>query len=238
MSVRLRDNFIGPGELADAVSDTATTLKSPVFEDMREVVANDVTMTVVLDSLKADGDPEIVHVVAHAASSDEVTVERGMEGTTARAHSAGTRVEHGPTAEDFPELADTGWLRIVDTASEPGDAEWDSSWTAFNDSLVPNRYRRVGNTCYITGAAVWDGDGDPSIGLFGASVLFTLPTWMRPSVRVLAPAVTGDTATQAATAVYHTDGGLFLFYGDEPKAGTLTVFGLSVVTDQPFPEDL
>ncbi|WP_409186497.1 hypothetical protein F9C11_20600 [Amycolatopsis sp. VS8301801F10] len=43
---------------------------------------------------------EIVWVTGHTAGSNTVTVSRGMEGTTAQAWGAGTRVEAAPTSYD------------------------------------------------------------------------------------------------------------------------------------------
>ncbi|UKD55160.1 hypothetical protein L3Q65_46160 [Amycolatopsis sp. FU40] len=43
---------------------------------------------------------EVVWVTAHTSASNTVTVTRGMEGTTAQAWGAGTRVEAAPTSYD------------------------------------------------------------------------------------------------------------------------------------------
>jgi hypothetical protein len=96
--MRLRGNFLS-GTLLAGISNVATTITSTQFAALPAVAAPDY-LPLVLDPLGAAGNPEIVKVTAHTASSTTVTVERGQEGTVARSHLL-TTWRHGPTVLDF-----------------------------------------------------------------------------------------------------------------------------------------
>jgi hypothetical protein len=80
---RLFVNF-AQGTLAPGITAGATTATSPEFEDLPVIAAPDY-LPVTLDP---QGAREIVHITAHSASSDTVTITRGQEGSTAAAHAA------------------------------------------------------------------------------------------------------------------------------------------------------
>lgn len=82
-------NFASGNLLSDP-GESGTTLQSDNFADLVEVSGGDF-IVVVLDPKEQYGKPEIVHVTAHTALSTDVTVTRGEEGTTPRAHPIGTR---------------------------------------------------------------------------------------------------------------------------------------------------
>jgi hypothetical protein len=65
------------------------------------------------DPLRQNGDPEIVVVTAHTASSTTATISRGMYGTAAREHPSGTLWVHAPLNEDF--------ISIVTSGTRPAD---------------------------------------------------------------------------------------------------------------------
>lgn len=117
--MRLRRSAL-TGNLDAAVDDTETTLSSPDFAVLPEIVGGTDIMALILDPGEVDGDLEIVWVEAHAASDTEVTVIRGKEtdtgGGAARAHADGTSWVHGPTPGDFGvDLT----LASHDSASDP-----------------------------------------------------------------------------------------------------------------------
>lgn len=60
-------------------------------------------VAVTLDPAELNGPSEIVHITARANGSTANTIKRGQEGTTGRAHPAGTKWVVGPTAIDFSE---------------------------------------------------------------------------------------------------------------------------------------
>ena len=178
---RIRQNFLGPGELAEAVTDADTTLKSPMFVDMVEVT--DATLALTLDS------QEIVHVTAHTADSDEVTVVRGQEDTTASAHDAGTRVEHAPTAHDIDprggksiQVAEDRLELVNDSDGHPQSSERAMWLYGFRPGDSQPAYRRlpkgVGWGPRFTRAANWTAvefEADFNEEVWGQAVL--PPEW-------------------------------------------------------------
>ena len=93
---RLRFNFI-EGNLSSTIDDSQTSIESDAFSDLPVIDhSSDGGFAVAVIAAS-----EIVHIVSHAAASNEATVERGQEGTAAQAHASGSTVRHGSTAEDF-----------------------------------------------------------------------------------------------------------------------------------------
>lgn len=85
---QLFQNFLS-GTLDSTLLSGGNGITSSELSDMVVVTGGD-TMTLVLDPLGASGDPEVVTVTTHTASSSSATVTRAQEGTTARQHNAGT----------------------------------------------------------------------------------------------------------------------------------------------------
>lgn len=96
---RLRLNFI-EGILAQEVDSNDIILTSTQLIDSPVINAGDY-ITVVLDPALRYGNPEIVYLTEHAASSNTATIIRAREGTTARTHPVGVMWAHTATAADF-----------------------------------------------------------------------------------------------------------------------------------------
>lgn len=100
--LRLYQNFVG-GRLDADITNVATAITSPGFAALAEVTSAS-HMLVTLDPDGLAGIPEIVMVTTHGSTSQSVTATRAQEGTTARAHKAGTVWSHGPVASDMARL--------------------------------------------------------------------------------------------------------------------------------------
>lgn len=111
---RLRSNFKS-GTLSASIIAGTTTLSSAAFATLPVVASPDV-LAIVLDPDAGAGAPEIVFVTAHTASATTVTVTRGQESTTARAHASGVAWRHAATAADF-DSSGTFW--ITDYGASP-----------------------------------------------------------------------------------------------------------------------
>lgn len=97
--IRLRSNNQF-GALSVGITDVDTTLTSPDFVTLPTVdTTNHLILT--LDPNETNGPAEIVRVTAHSAASTTLTVERGYEGSVARAHLSGITWLHGPVVSDF-----------------------------------------------------------------------------------------------------------------------------------------
>lgn len=68
---------------------------------------------IVFDPKRVYGDPEIVVVTAHTASSTVATILRGQYGTSQRQHPQGTSWAHVPINED--------WIQIVTSTTHPSN---------------------------------------------------------------------------------------------------------------------
>jgi len=102
------------GTLSAATTVGGLTLVSDGFAAL-PVVASPNTMLLALDPSGTAGRPELVTVQAHSAGSTSVTVQRGSQGSTARAHASGVRWVHGLSASEFDALdADTA-TRLLKT---------------------------------------------------------------------------------------------------------------------------
>ncbi len=108
---RIRANNIY-GIISDnPLTAAATAFTSPSLP-LLPVVAS-AHAIVVLDPKRVYGDPEIVVVTIHTASSTVATVLRGQYGTSPREHPIGTAWAHVPIDEDF--------IEIVTSTTRPGD---------------------------------------------------------------------------------------------------------------------
>lgn len=102
--VTLYDNVLA-GQISDnPLSSGATTINSAAFANLSAVTGADI-MWITLYPDASGGAPEIVKVTAHTASATSVTVVRGQQGTTARAHNLNTVWKHAVTASDLDRFA-------------------------------------------------------------------------------------------------------------------------------------
>jgi hypothetical protein len=114
------------GLLSAGISDSATSISSAGLVDLQAVAGSDV-VKVVLDPEALNGDPEIVYVTAHSASSTSATVVRGREGTTARSHNTSTAWVHAATSDDLESFRDHGTeIDALDTRLTTAESEIDS----------------------------------------------------------------------------------------------------------------
>ncbi len=101
MSYRRRTNGAS-GTLTADPGATGTTLNSAGFASLPALnIFLDEVMVLTLDPLETAGELEIVLITSHTASATSLTVARGWEGTTGRAHAIGVAWAQGATKEDF-----------------------------------------------------------------------------------------------------------------------------------------
>lgn len=108
MSVLRQDFAAGP--VSVDISAGATTHTMASWAQLPVVAAPDV-LKVTLDAGGVGGPGEIVYVTAHAAASTTVTLARGKEGTTARAHLAATGESWANARTAADDAAAAVWLR-------------------------------------------------------------------------------------------------------------------------------
>lgn len=99
--------------LANAVNSSATTIVVSAVSGW----PSSFPYTLILDQDTIN--EEIVTVTARSGTS--VTVTRGVDGTTAKAHDAGAAVNHGVSAQDFEEpnaFLNAGTLPLVDAKGD------------------------------------------------------------------------------------------------------------------------
>lgn len=87
------------GTLSSAVSESATTLASAEFADLRTMSAGTTYMPITLLN-PSTRQYEMVWISAHSAGSTSATVSRGQEGTAPIAWPAGTQWISAPTIRD------------------------------------------------------------------------------------------------------------------------------------------
>lgn len=130
---RVYANFLS-GTLNVEHTATVTTLDALGLTALPVIDATN-QMTLVLDPLSANGASEAVVVSAHAAGAATATVVRGLHGTTARIHPAGTRWIHTPLAFD---VAHPQRIRGYDTRNineSPTDLSWFKEHSVLNAPL-------------------------------------------------------------------------------------------------------
>lgn len=177
---RLRINFLD-GVLSAAATDVATTLSSAEFADLPAIVLNDAYVVIVLDN-------EVVYVTEHTAAATTVTVERGVEGTTAVAHGEGAVWSHSSTARDFIEgytphiaLGSSGaatTLDVQDTTSWEVTLDADCTFTfsgadtggAWSFVLILVQDATGGRTVTWPASVLWDGGTAPTLTTTAAAV--------------------------------------------------------------------
>lgn len=101
---RLFVDFIS-GVTDVALSAGDTTISGPFLADLPAVADPDF-IALILDPEFVGGNPEVVWVTAHTAGATTATIQRGKEGTSARAHVSGIKVVAALTADAIKELED------------------------------------------------------------------------------------------------------------------------------------
>lgn len=102
------------GTLGQPASLTDTILTSPVFASLPSTYSTSFVLPLVLIDLAA-GNYEVVWVTGHLASSQNVTVVRGKEGSTAQAWPQFSQIQAAPTAARDA-------LAVMTSTSRPADA--------------------------------------------------------------------------------------------------------------------
>lgn len=90
------------------------------FAGLPAVTGSD-TLKLVLDPDGTAGDPEIITITAHTASSTTATISRASEGTTARQHLASTKWVNAVTTTDFNRLGFDGTIAADLTGNVTGN---------------------------------------------------------------------------------------------------------------------
>lgn len=137
---RIRNNGITGTTTNDPLTNGAATLESANLAKLGVVSGDHAIIT--LDPLREVGEPEIVMVTAHTASSTSATIQRGMYGTTARQHPVNTLWVHAATTDDFSLLATV--------ATRPTDV-WKGQTIFESDTLRPAYYN---GTQWLPGSGV------------------------------------------------------------------------------------
>lgn len=94
-------------------------------------------LVIIIDPQATEGLPEIVHLTAHTSGNASGTIVRGMEGSTAVAHSAGIEILVGPTLADsrvgpdnLPNPSAYDYEFNAETSSLPSGWSWANQGTA------------------------------------------------------------------------------------------------------------
>lgn len=224
----------------------ATVLNSPDLPSLPAVSSGHAIIT--LDPLREYGNPEIIVVTAHTASSTVATITRGAYGTTARQHPAGTVWVHAPIDEDVIEIATSGarpsdpyrgqmifesdtnkyvgrstndtWIDVV------GLGAWVDYVPVWTQSTVVTKtvgwakYTRIGRLIVATFDLTATGGGTP-----GAFIGISLPV----------PAAMNGTVGQAPEigGVMYYDANLTTRYNGTAEIISTTVFQISTSINSP-----
>lgn len=108
---RIRANNVY-GVISDNPLSAAASVYNSVSLPLLPVVSS-AHAIIVFDPKRVYGDPEIVVVTAHTASSTAATILRGQYGTSPRQHVQGTAWAHVPVNED--------WTQILTSTTRPSD---------------------------------------------------------------------------------------------------------------------
>jgi hypothetical protein len=111
LNPRIRDNSVFGAVEDNPLATNANTINSAGLASLSVVASKHAVIT--LDPLRQYGNPEIILVTAHSASSSVATIVRGAYGTTARPHPQGTLWVHAPIDADF--------IEIVTSITRPSD---------------------------------------------------------------------------------------------------------------------
>jgi hypothetical protein len=98
---RIRANNVFGLVSDNPLSAVAVALNSSGLEDLPAITLGSHHAVITLDPLRVHGDPEIIIVTVHSASSPVATITRAAYNTTARSHPQGTMWMHTPINEDY-----------------------------------------------------------------------------------------------------------------------------------------
>lgn len=186
---RLYQNSLG-GRLSALLGDnsggTDTTMASEALAAMLEVVAPD-EMLVTIDPDGEYGAPEYVKVTAHGAAATTATIERGLFGSTARAHRIGMHWVHGLLADDMADLPGTYVAQAVAETTAWVEPAVGTGWNIFGNGYEVPRYRKWMGMVTVQGLVLNNSGG----ALDSTDVIFNLPAGFRPRAVVGAPPFSG-----------------------------------------------
>lgn len=137
---RIRNNGI-TGNITDNPLSIGAVLLNSVNLAKLGVVSGDHAI-ITLDPLRQFGEPEIVMVTAHTATSTTATIQRAMYGTTARMHPQNTLWVHAATTDDFS---------LLSTSSTRPTDVWKGQQIFESDTLRPAYYN---GTTWLPGSGV------------------------------------------------------------------------------------
>lgn len=130
----IRDYVIGV--LGTGLTISGTTLQSTAFTTLpNSYYSSSIVLPLCLHD-PATGFEEEVWVTAHTGSANTVTIERGKNGTTARAWQANTQVVCAPTTRDG--------LPVLTRATLPSDAHVGMRVALSDESIVVQKTRTGG----------------------------------------------------------------------------------------------
>ena len=153
-SIVLADNAFGTIASGLAVGDTTLAFTTGHGARFPAVAAGQVLYLTLLNSTNV---LEVVKVTAHTAAADSATMVRGANGTTAKAWSAGDRVEARWTTEVLKRVQDEAMKK---TTLSTGDAG-----ATYTGSMTTTAIGYVTGLVYALTAATTNSGAGPTINL-------------------------------------------------------------------------
>jgi hypothetical protein len=189
------------GQLSAAATISTTTLSSPAFASLPGGLFSTALYLPLVLSDQTLGVKEIVWITGHASSSTDVTVERGKEGTSARAWPSATQIYNGPTVRDgngllarasLPTDAAVGQVYVLTDEGFAVVKTYSQSWQALVGIANPGSYGKtragaaIGSTQAIiarggTVSGTTDSSGQVQVtynSAFGGATLYTTVSWI------------------------------------------------------------
>ena len=235
MTVLLQD-FLS-GNLGTTLTSGASGAQTDSsFAGLPAVTGSD-TLKLVLDPDGTAGDPEIITITAHTASSTTATISRASEGTTARQHLSSTKWVNAVTTTDFNRLGFDGTI----TADLTGNVTGDVSGTAGVATTVTLTDEGADATCFpvfaqtATGNVALETDAsaltyDATNGSLAATTFVGALTGNATSATGLAAAVTIGGVSFDGTAAINLPG--VNTSGTQNTSGTAAVATKVTLTDE------
>lgn len=115
MELDQTENFIR-GEVSSSIGSSDTTISvtnASNFPDPSTKQYNLVLWDPTVGRPDEYGDTEIVRITGRDTTNDNLTVERGQEGTTAASHSSSSELQLTPTAKMFSDMQEAIDLNTV-----------------------------------------------------------------------------------------------------------------------------
>lgn len=217
---RIRQYFYGNLSSPATISDT--TISSTAFASLPTLYSTSQYLPLVLRD-DALGVYEVVWVVAHSAASNNVTVERGKEASTARAWPSGSRFDCAPTIRDgvsvtsrsvLPTDPSVGSRHTLDDEGFTVVGTYDSGWQSDVGVAIPAEYglRQAGTALPTTSPVIMRG-GQPTLFTDGSGQMQITYTAPFPH------------ATLHAVLTWVSGGGVVPFYNLGVVAGSHTAAG-------------